>query len=935
LRSRTLHAAAVLVSFSAIFTWVYWRAVADPVLLAQSDLYEYFLPIFRSPWINWSTFEFSGIPVFADPGEANVYPIHALFAKVFHSWAGFAIAAHVIGAAGMYLYVYSLTRSKTASFLSGLGFGLSEAMVERLAHIAMMHAVAWTPFLFWAVDRVLVTGGRRWIGVGGVIAAMVMLSGHPQPLIYACLAAGVYALAGGIAERKPRRYYLEIAAMFALGGLIAAIKLLPFAESIRYMAREEMSYGQFISRGNAPAQLWSALFPTVLHDGREAPTYVGLLMVVFAIVGAARWRGQWRVLFWVATIGFCVLVTLGDATPIPRLLYDWVPTYNRFRVGSRHLFVACAGVAFLAGLGIDAVQRGRARRALLVSVASVAAAMVIALIYFHGPHARLEFENRYPIQWTSHGVPALVPNHVWTQVAIALATFAVCVGFALTQRKSVWMPLMVVVLAVDLLNAQPFAVSRRGLDSVFIPVSAAEPSVHARQVGADLAPTHQRFLAIAGTINDVLLPATWARLWRIPIAGGYGPMLLDRYSRLSTMGRNGGVRPHTLALMNQSLNLLAVKYIGVQPRDVESQGTLQIGGGTWEKRELNLPVGRDNCGFLYEKDLSLPLPSDVVVAAVDLIVFIRCSDTVPQGADVATVTLVGPDGPALEHPLRAGVDVADAAMGDRAGAAHTKHRLAAAIEDPDRGNLIRTRVTLRPPAPTRLERLDVHTPALNGWVTIARVTLIDAGGHAVPVTIPGALLEDTRRWRKVRTFSTSRTTDRGRDEDAIGESPYTVYENLKALPRAWLATRMETMSYRDVLATIEYSQTPEGGTFDPATTALFEAGAAPQPAVFSGAAHPVRIDAEDNGYSEMQVTAEGGGVLVFSETNYPGWRAEVDGRNTPIYTVDSSLIGLVLPPGQHHVVFRFAPRMLWLGALASIAALAVVAFLILRSGPVV
>src|SRR5204863_8102401 len=137
---------------------------------------EYFLPIFLSPRIDWSAFEFSGIPVFADPGESNVYPIHALFAKVLHSWGGFAVAAHVIGASGMYLYVYSLTRSKTASFLSGLAFGLSEAMLERLAHMSMLHAVAWTPLAFYAIDRRFESSVRPLNGLGALPGTILLLA---------------------------------------------------------------------------------------------------------------------------------------------------------------------------------------------------------------------------------------------------------------------------------------------------------------------------------------------------------------------------------------------------------------------------------------------------------------------------------------------------------------------------------------------------------------------------------------------------------------------------------------------------------------------------------------------------------------------------------------------------------------------------------------
>src|SRR4030095_2016500 len=88
-----------------------------------------------------------------------------------------------------------------------------------------------------------------------------------------------------------------------------------------------------------------------------------------------------------------------------------------------------------------------------------------------------------------------------------------------------------------------------------------EPSVHARAIGRDLEPTHARALAIGGTHVDEVLPATFARAWRIPIAGGYGAMLIDRLSRLATMGTNGEVRPAVLADEDQTLDVLAVKYV--------------------------------------------------------------------------------------------------------------------------------------------------------------------------------------------------------------------------------------------------------------------------------------------------------------------------------------------------------------------------------------
>jgi hypothetical protein len=85
--------------------------------------------------------------------------------------------------------------------------------------------------------------------------------------------------------------------------------------------------------------------------------------------------------------------------------------------------------------------------------------------------------------------------------------------------------------------------------------------VHALAIGRALEPTQGRALAIGGTQVDEVLPATFARVWRIPIAGGYGAMLLDRVSRLAMMGTNGEVRPDVLADEDVSLDLSSVRMV--------------------------------------------------------------------------------------------------------------------------------------------------------------------------------------------------------------------------------------------------------------------------------------------------------------------------------------------------------------------------------------
>ncbi len=91
-------------------------------------------------------------------------------------------------------------------------------------------------------------------------------------------------------------------------------------------------------------------------------------------------------------------------------------------------------------------------------------------------------------------------------------------------------------------------------------------------------------------------------------------------------------------------------------------------------------------------------------------------------------------------------------------------------------------------------------------------------------------------------------------------------------------------------------------------------------------AHVKIIDALRYDRVEVGVDTPQRGLLVLADTWYPGWKATLDGRPLPIHPVDSMFRGVMVPKGQHTVVFYYAPRTFKIGMGISIAALAVVLF---------
>jgi hypothetical protein len=78
---------------------------------------------------------------------------------------------------------------------------------------------------------------------------------------------------------------------------------------------------------------------------------------------------------------------------------------------------------------------------------------------------------------------------------------------------------------------------------------------------------------------------------------------------------------------------------------------------------------------------------------------------------------------------------------------------------------------------------------------------------------------------------------------------------------------------------------------------------------------------------ELAVASRGAGLLVASETHYPGWQAWVDGAEVPIHRVDIALRGVVVPDGAHRVRMEFHPTILWLSLGITFATAAFLAWL--------
>jgi hypothetical protein len=150
-----------------------------------------------------------------------------------------------------------------------------------------------------------------------------------------------------------------------------------------------------------------------------------------------------------------------------------------------------------------------------------------------------------------------------------------------------------------------------------------------------------------------------------------------------------------------------------------------------------------------------------------------------------------------------------------------------------------------------------------------------------------------------------------------------VYERPTALPRAWVVPQVEVVDAGATLARIH-----EPG-FDPRATALVESAVTCGGTV-AGSPGQVEMVRDEGNRIETQVQG-GGGLLVFSEVYYPGWRAMVDGNPAQLVRADYVLRALCVPAGEHRIEMVYDPPSLKVGLAITGPALAIVLCLSLWS----
>lgn len=154
-----------------------------------------------------------------------------------------------------------------------------------------------------------------------------------------------------------------------------------------------------------------------------------------------------------------------------------------------------------------------------------------------------------------------------------------------------------------------------------------------------------------------------------------------------------------------------------------------------------------------------------------------------------------------------------------------------------------------------------------------------------------------------------------------------VVEDLTALPRVRLVPCTRQVDGAEAAYAALFDSDPmREAVVEPPDGRSFAEAPLPDTCAFDGAYKLPELTAY--GEQDVSIAVGGPGLLVLTDSLYPGWTATLDGQPTDIYRTDVLFRGVWVPEGAHEVRFRFDPglpgRLLWpaaaLGAALLVAA---------------
>ncbi len=898
---------------------------ADPLFKIISHQYfqEKNLPL-------WDPYEAYGMPLAAGMQAAAFNPSNLLFFPFPNIASRDLFLIFRFLTAGVFMFLFAkLFLPFLPSLFSSIAFMFSGYFIVFLP-VDHLSVEVLLPSVFWAFELLLRNKGKKNIVLASLMIWQVIVAGMPEStfliLVYGCL----YALFRILTDSELRANWsvpiMEIVAAYAMGFCLAAFLLLPFVEFMR-LSSDTHQPGNvrdivgLLHEGDLRMTL-TYLVPlafgpiyncilTGLTGFTGLVAYWGGVVFLFALMAVLasmsfweRTRNPLRII--VCFFGLSIILMLMKRFGSP--LVNWiggVPVANMVTFTKYQEPLMGFSMAFLAGTGLFAWMEHREERWLGVTTGVICLAVLMGLALSWLPQI--------------HVLPAwslvFYGSVLVTAVSLAAVTLFL---FLFRKEKHSWAPLLLLVFLcaelflnyifpclysvnkipparyspyqgasyVDFLETKTSDGSRVfGREGVLFPNWAGTFGLYdVRSLTAMMYRPYREFIR-----NFLLAPGDEARVHED---------LADRFTGYDKMYDYSFKTP----LEKRFLELSSIKYL----LSISSYGSR----GDVSEAILAGQDRADESGFT-KKTIKVNGGFETVLCQY------------PPSSRLPYTTVIDRRTPFLHLGIILEPNVYSVTSGARF-----------ILEVRDGKNIEKVFERILDPKNNSQDRgwqeLNLDLRRFSG----KRIDLLFSTGPGVSNLISAS----RAGWGKLSFVDDQGVQHQRRKQDPFFKKIYDnevkIYEISDPLPRAAIFNSIEVVgSEREVLSRLK------DGRFDPWRYVVLskeQADKVEQLKTLSRGLASKAVPASILSYSSQRVKIEAEtkkpGILMLTDSNYPGWKVYVDGKASSLLGVNYLFRGVFLDPGRHIVEFVYKPFLFMLGLIITcIAFLGIVIMTVLKN----
>lgn len=384
----------------------------------------------------WTPYIFGGMPSFGSLMFTPFVYLPYIFLDLIRKILPFSgVFNHIIHypLAGMGTFLFLRTKGVNfwGGILGGFTFMFTPFLItmEVFGHGGQMMTAAYIPLAIWAVDQLLQKRNLLYLGITALVIGLQLQRGHVQIVYYTWMAIGLYAIYFLIQKwwkennlKVVTKSLSYLTTSLILGFGLAAILYFSVYEYTPYSIRGGggaqgggVGFNYATQWSFHPKEMLTFLIPSFFGFGGQTywgsmpftdyPNYMGILALILAIF-AFVFKRRDTIWFFAGVILISLLISFGKHfSPLYKLLYNYLPFFNKFRVPVMILILVQFSIAILAGMGlqnlIDLSKKDfLSKKIVKVSaiVVTTLAGLVLLCTLFN--NAFFDFMSRvYPVQY--------------------------------------------------------------------------------------------------------------------------------------------------------------------------------------------------------------------------------------------------------------------------------------------------------------------------------------------------------------------------------------------------------------------------------------------------------------------------------------------------------------------------------------------------------